>query len=181
MSHKIIFWTVLIGLLILVALLDVMLGSVSIPLDETLKILFGATPEKESWQTIIIDFRLPRVITAIVVGVGLSITGLLMQTFFKNPLAGPFVLGISSGASLGVAIIVLVGSMIPGLALLGMFGNVAAAIIGASSVFLLILFIAQKVRDSATLLIVTGIYKEIGQSPYCDNSRNNIFGDTCEV
>lgn len=147
-------WTLAIGLLLLVAFLDLLLGSVNIPIGEVITILLGQTVENESWRTILIDFRLPRIITAVAVGSGLSITGLLMQTFFRNPLAGPFVLGISSGASLGVAVLVLAGSVIPGIFLLGIIGNVVAASIGAGLVFLLILLIAQKVRDSATLLIV---------------------------
>lgn len=147
-------WTILVGLLVIACLLDIMLGSVAIPIGQVIKILFGQSAEQSSWSTIILDFRLPRVITAIFVGAGLSVTGLLMQTFFRNPLAGPFVLGISSGASLGVAILVLAGSMIPWVVGLGIIGNVVAASIGAGFVFILILSIAQKVRDSATLLIV---------------------------
>ena len=87
--------------------LNLSLGSVAIPFNETLKSLFGGTIENESWQYIIWNYRIPKAFTAILVGSGLSLSGLLMQTLFRNPLAGPFVLGISSGASLGAALLIM--------------------------------------------------------------------------
>ena len=82
------------------------MGSVTIPISEIIASLLGGETAQESWRYIILDWRLPKSLTAILVGSGLSISGLLMQTLFRNPLAGPFVLGISSGASLGVAILI---------------------------------------------------------------------------
>lgn len=87
--------------------MDLISGQVSIPLKEIFKILIGQESSKSTWDYIILNFRLPKAITAILVGMGLSISGLLMQTLFRNPLAGPYVLGLSSGSSLGVAFVIL--------------------------------------------------------------------------
>ena len=87
--------------------LDISLGSVTIPFKEVCSSLTGGQASKSTWEYIIINYRLPKAITAILVGVGLSISGLLMQTLFRNPLAGPDVLGLSSGAILAVAIVIL--------------------------------------------------------------------------
>jgi len=125
-------------LLVVLFVINISLGSVSIPFKELLNTLIGASSSKESWQTIIIDFRLPKAITAILVGSGLSISGLLMQTLFRNPLAGPFVLGISSGASLGVAIFILGTSFFGGFLILIiglMFGSLTSAIISVLAYF----------------------------------------------
>src|SRR5690606_2738496 len=98
---------IMLSILLLVCFaVNISLGSVSIPTAEIFKSLFGPI-DNESWQYIIKNYRLPKAFTAILVGSGLGISGLLMQTLFRNPLAGPFVLGISSGASLGVALIIL--------------------------------------------------------------------------
>jgi len=86
-------------------LLNISLGSVSIPFSEVIASLTGLAVEKETWRYIIVEFRLPKALTAIITGSGLAVSGLLMQTLFRNPLAGPYVLGLSSGASLGVAIV----------------------------------------------------------------------------
>jgi ABC-type Fe3+-siderophore transport system, permease component len=101
------YFIVLTLLLVCLFVLNISLGSVNIPLKAILNTFIGSNTVKESWQTILINFRLPKAITAIYVGSGLSVCGLLMQTLFKNPLAGPYVLGISSGASLGVALLLL--------------------------------------------------------------------------
>ena len=104
------------GLLLLLVLLmlNISLGSVTIPLKDILASFFNAEVEKETWRYIILDYRLPKAITAVLVGSGLALSGLLMQTLFRNPLAGPYVLGLSSGASLGVAIIILGGAVFGG-------------------------------------------------------------------
>lgn len=148
------YWIILLIGIIVIFLLDLSLGSVSIPVSETFKILLGGKVENESWEQIILLFRLPRVLTAIGVGAGLAVSGLLMQTLFRNPLAGPFVLGISSGASLGVALIILLGSIIP-IAIIGSkISILLAAAIGAASILLVIILISQRITDSATLLII---------------------------
>src|SRR5690606_40188422 len=95
-------------------MVNISLGSVSIPFKEVINSLLGKETDPESWKYIIVNYRLPKSLTAILVGSGLSLSGLLMQTLFRNPLAGPFVLGISSGASLGVAILVMGASLFGG-------------------------------------------------------------------
>jgi iron complex transport system permease protein len=135
-------------------------GSVSIPFSDVLRILVGEQPARDTWTTIVLNFRLPRALTAALAGAALGVAGLQMQTLFRNPLADPFVLGISSGASLGVALVVLsVG--IPAtaslLAVAGLFGNfslVVSACLGAAAVMALVLLLAQHVRSSVTLLIL---------------------------
>jgi len=144
-------------LVLLLLLLSVSLGSVSIPFSEILEILSGGQSSKNSWDLIVLNFRLPKAITAILVGSGLAICGLLMQTLFRNPLAGPFVLGISSGASLGVAILILGSSIFGGfLATLAM-SNWAIAIassLGAALVMFAVLLAANKVRNTMSILII---------------------------
>ena len=88
-------------------ILNICLGSVPIPPGQVVKVLFGMGSEQATWENIILQFRMPKAITAVLVGSGLGVSGLLMQTLFRNPLAEPFVLGISSGASLGVALTIL--------------------------------------------------------------------------
>ena len=122
-------------------------------------ILWGNTDESVIWQNIIWKSRVPQALTALVAGAGLSVSGLQMQTVFRNPLAGPSVLGISSGASLGVACVVLLSGAMGGVALsrLGYMGEVAlsvAAIIGALAVMALIVYVSQKVKGNVTLLII---------------------------
>ena len=150
-------WFIVLGIgLFASLLLNLSLGSVRIPFSEILKGLIGGTIEKESWAYILFDYRLPKAITAILTGSGLAVSGVLMQTLFKNPLAGPFVLGISSGASLGVALFILGGSLLgigSGL-IVGKWGMVVAACTGSFFVLLIVLLVANRVRDTMTLLII---------------------------
>ena len=143
----------------LLALLNLTVGSVAIPLSEVLDILLGRGSESEVWQNIVLGTRLPQTLTAIACGAGLAVAGLEMQTVFHNPLAGPSVLGISSAASLGVAMVVLLNGWIGGgvLTRFGLVGNAAltvAAIGGALAVMMLILWLSKRVEGGATLLIV---------------------------
>ena len=157
MSKKYLHLLWLLVLMTVFAMTDLSIGTVKIPLPELLKILVGGIADKPSWQTIVIDFRLPKVITAILAGSGLAISGLQMQTLFKNPLAGPFVLGISSGASLGVALLVLTTAGATGLVWLGIsmgWFTVIAASIGAASVLVLVVLASMRIRDNTTILIV---------------------------
>lgn len=122
-------------------------------------ILWGTGNESVIWQNIIWKSRVPQALTALVAGAGLSVSGLQMQTVFRNPLAGPSVLGISSGASMGVAFVVLLSGSLGGVALskLGFMGEIAltiAAIVGSLSIMALIVFVSQKVRGNVTLLII---------------------------
>ncbi|QLE02257.1 iron ABC transporter permease [Galbibacter sp. BG1] len=150
-------YSVLFLLLILFFLINISLGSVRIPLQEIINTLIGNEPSKESWQYIVLNYRLPKAFTAIIVGGGLSLSGLLMQTLFRNPLAGPFVLGISSGASLGVAILVMGSSLFTGIFtnyLMSSFSIAVAATIGSFLVFLSIAIVANRVKDTMALLII---------------------------
>lgn len=140
-------------------LLNLVLGTISIPLKSIWNILINTGEESVIWQNIIWKSRFPQTLTALVAGAGLSISGLQMQTVFRNPLAGPSELGISSGASLGVAFIILLSGSIAGTALssLGFFGEVAisvAAIAGAMAVMTIIIAISQRVRGNVILLII---------------------------
>lgn len=139
--------------------LNMVLGSVRIPMSAVWHIFTGTGDESQTWQNIIWKSRFPQALTALVAGAGLSISGLQMQTVFRNPLAGPSVLGISSGASMGVAFVVLFSGSIGGVALshLGLFGEVAlsiAAVAGSLSVMALIVFASHKVKGNVTLLII---------------------------
>ncbi|MFM7364097.1 MAG: iron chelate uptake ABC transporter family permease subunit [Cuspidothrix sp.] len=156
---KTIIFLIILVSLILAFLLDLALGSVDIPLDEVVKILFGQEPEKVTWTHIILKFRLPKALTATLAGAALGVSGLQMQTLFKNPLAGPFVLGISSGASLGVALVVLTASvttptLLADLGIISDFGLVIAASLGAASVLGMMLVVSRRVQDTMTLLIL---------------------------
>lgn len=142
-------------LLGLSVLLNLSLGSVWIPFGEIVSGIFSGNWSKESWEEIILNYRFPKALVAIFAGIGLSVSGLQMQTFFRNPLAGPFVLGISSGAGLGVAILMLAGSAF-GFALSGInsWAIALAGISGAALVLMGVSLVAWRVKDSMTLLIV---------------------------
>lgn len=137
--------------------INISLGSITIPFQEVYTSLTGGQASKSTWEYIIINYRLPKAITAVLVGMGLSISGLLMQTFFRNPLAGPYVLGLSSGASLGVAFVILGAGLLPPFLsgiLLSSYGVVLASTLGSSVVLLAILVISKRLRDTMTILIV---------------------------
>nr|WP_275315301.1 iron ABC transporter permease [Tenacibaculum bernardetii] len=144
-------------MLVFFLFLNISLGSVSIPIDDIFNALIGGVASKDSWQTIILNFRLPKAVTAIMVGSGLSICGLLMQTLFRNPLAGPFVLGISSGASLGVALLILGSGLFGGIFVSIAFSNWALAIaasLGSFFVLFAVIIAANKVRNTMSILII---------------------------
>jgi len=126
-------------------------------MKEVFRSLFGGQASKETWDYIIINFRLPKAITAILVGIGLSVSGLLMQTLFRNPLAGPYVLGLSSGSSLGVAFVILGAGFLPTVFsqfLLSPYGIIVASCLGSLLVLLVILIVSQRLRDTMSILIV---------------------------
>jgi iron complex transport system permease protein len=152
-------WAAMLGLLILFFLLSLAIGSVAIPLDNVVRILLGGTPERATWADIVFKFRLPKALTATLSGAALAVSGLQMQTLFRNPLADPFTLGVSSGASLGVAIVLLsagaTGSLLlNSLGLLGDLGLAAAAGLGAAATLLAILVVARRIQNTVTLLIL---------------------------
>lgn len=152
-----ILWFALSFVLIMLFVLDVFLGSVNIPFKEIFKVLFTGESSHPEYLTIIYKFRIPKAITAIFAGFALSVSGLQMQTIFRNPLAGPFVLGISAGASLGVAILVMGISTFTIVSQVGVIGNwmiVISAWLGSGLILSLILAISLRVKDIMTILIL---------------------------
>lgn len=154
---------ILYGLFLLVLLcfmLDVALGSVAIPLQEVVAILSGQGSENTAWVYIVEKIRVPKAVTAVLVGCGLSVSGLQMQTLFRNPLAGPSVLGITSGASLGVALVMLSAGSITSIYTikeLGISGGwllISASTLGSAFVMLIIVAISARLRDNVIMLIV---------------------------
>ncbi|GAB1538868.1 iron ABC transporter permease [Scytonema sp. NUACC21] len=151
---------ILLITLLIAFLLDIALGSAQIPLNQVITILLGQQPEKITWTNIVLKFRLPKALTASLAGAALGVSGLQMQTLFRNPLAGPFVLGISSGASLGVALVVLTATatgapaLFQDLGIIGDFGLVIAASLGAASVLGITLIVSRRIQDTMTLLIL---------------------------
>jgi iron complex transport system permease protein len=140
-------------LLVILFIVNISLGSVQIPLSETFQVLIGKTPSQPVWADIIIDFRLTKAFTCILAGGALALGGLLMQTLFRNPLAGPDVLGLSSGASLAVALVLMTSGL--GSSLFShSFTLALAASIGCTFIFLLVLGISNRVRDNISLLII---------------------------
>lgn len=161
MSRKITMLLMLLLALSIIAfiILNLLLGTVRIPVGDVIDILLGNHSDNRIWTNIVMKSRLPQSLTAAMAGAGLAVSGLLMQTVFRNPLAGPSVLGISSGASLGVACVVLLSGSIGGVTLsrLGVIGEVSitlSAITGSLLIMALIAFVARKVRGNVTLLIM---------------------------
>jgi iron complex transport system permease protein len=147
-----IFIIYILGLLLIVLfLLDIRLGSISITFSDMLSHLMGRTELSEQQVLILTKFRLPRIATALMAGAALPVCGLQMQTLFRNPLAGPYVLGISSGASFGAAIVVL-GAGATGI--VATWSLAIAAWIGAGTVMLLLLFVSYRIKDVMTILIL---------------------------
>lgn len=148
---------VLVVLLGVFFILDISVGSIRIPIGTTLDVLLGDVEVKETWRYIILNYRLPKAIVAVLVGVALSISGLLMQTLFRNPMAESYVLGISSGASLGVAILILGSSLLP-TAFVALFtssyGIALISVLGSLGLLFLVLLVSNTVRNTVTVLIV---------------------------
>lgn len=138
--------------LLFLFLLNISLGSVLIPFEEIIKSIFNQSTEN-IYQIIILDFRLPKAIVAICVGFALSISGMMMQTFFRNPLAGPYVLGLSSGSSLAVALIIMGGSFFS-MAVVNQWVISLASILGSFLLFLFIILVAKRIKQSMGILLV---------------------------
>lgn len=150
-------YVILTAVLLAVFFADLLIGSVKIPFGDILSMLAGGQSSSDEFEIILFSIRIPRALTALFAGMALSVSGLQMQTVFRNPLAGPYVLGISAGASLGVAVVVLgfsgifAGFSIPAL---GSWGIAVSAWIGAGTVLFLILLVSVRVRDIMTILIL---------------------------
>lgn len=147
---------ILVIAFIITFLLDVMFGSVLIPLEGLWNIVMGEPVAHPAWERIVFNYRLPRAVTGVLAGSGLGLSGLYMQTFFRNPLAGPYVLGISAGASLGVALVVFGESLwlLFGIQFMSGFSIAIGAIMGSFLVFAVVLFFSTKVKDNTSLLII---------------------------
>jgi iron complex transport system permease protein len=148
-------WVILLTLLLVLFLLNLSLGSVRIPLAEIIKILFGGTSDEPVWADILWNFRMTKAITCVLAGSALALGGLQMQTLFRNPLAGPDVLGLSSGASLMVSLVFMSNAAGVTLFTVQSPWTVAiAASIGCAMVFVIMLVISGKLQDNVSLLIV---------------------------
>lgn len=147
----------LLFLVLVFTFLNISLGSVNIPIEDTFAAIFGGNLGNESWRYIILEYRIPKAITSILAGSGLAVSGMLMQTMFRNPLAGPYVLGLSSGASLGVALILMGASVFGGIAsgiLLSGWGLVIASSLGSLLVLLAVMLASIRLKDTIAILII---------------------------
>ena len=145
---------ILAAAFILLFIGNLIYGAVSIPVDEVFGILAGKGSQRESWNMIVLNSRLPQCITALLAGAGLAVSGLLLQTLFKNPLAGPSILGISDGANLGVAIVMLYAGGIAGGLGGGYVSMVLSALAGALAILSIIIWFSRKVKSNVMLLII---------------------------
>ncbi|MGB5435093.1 MAG: iron ABC transporter permease [Maribacter sp.] len=155
-TYKIPFLFLVLALLLCVVL-NISLGSVSIPFQDTLKAIFGGELANDSWKYIVWNYRIPKAFSAILVGSGLALSGLLMQTLFRNPLAGPFVLGISSGASLGAALLIMGSTLFSSLFSYGLVNDISMAVaasIGSFLVLLVVVIVSYRIKDTMALLII---------------------------
>ncbi|WP_432264594.1 iron chelate uptake ABC transporter family permease subunit [Autumnicola lenta] len=145
-----------LGVLMLV-LLNIGLGSVKIPLKDIFASIFNGEVSRETYRYIVLEYRLPKAITAVITGSGLAISGLLMQTLFRNPLAGPYVLGLSSGASLGVAVVIMGASLFGGTfaaLFLSKWSLVIASSLGSLLVLMAVMLASIRLRDTMAILII---------------------------
>lgn len=154
-TRRLLIFSILIVFAIILFILDILIGSVRIPPGEILRTVTGT--DTSQWSVIVLKFRIPKALTALIAGAALSVGGLQMQTIFRNPMAGPYVLGVSSGASLGVALVILgytyimpvAGTRIP-----GDWMVIVSACTGAGLVMLFVTYLAFRVRDILTVLIL---------------------------
>ena len=157
MKKGFVFCVGLTVVMLLLFALNLMMGSIRIPVGDVVGILTGDETVKASWRYIVLESRLPQAITAILCGGALAVSGLMLQTAFRNPLAGPSIFGINSGAGLGVALVMLLlgGSISAGaVSLSGFVAILIAAFIGAMAVMALIFFFSSIVRNNVMLLII---------------------------
>ena len=150
MTKRRFFWlyVLLIAGVLALSCVGLIRGSVRIPLADVLRIIFGNFNGRDAWQIIVLETRLPQTVTALLAGAALSVSGLMLQTLFKNPLAGPSILGISDGANLGVAIAMI------WLGAASYLSTIVAALIGAAVVLILLLWFSHKVSGNVMLLII---------------------------
>ena len=157
MSRGVLYCIGLGALCVVLFVLNLIMGSVKIPVEDVVRILLGDETQKASWQFIILQSRLPQAITALLCGAALAVSGLMLQTAFRNPLAGPSVFGINSGAGLGVALVMLFlggGLSVGSVSISGFAAVLLAAFVGAMSVMIVIFFFSTLVRNNVMLLII---------------------------
>ena len=154
-KHRSTITLIALSLLVIVLLpLNLVFGSIDIPLSEVVNALIGEPVAKHTWETIVIENRLPMALTAVLAGAALAVSGLLLQTTFDNPLAGPSILGVSTGSSLGVAIVMLAMGGVVSESISSYLGILLGAIVGAAVVILVLLFFSSIVKSTAMLLII---------------------------
>ncbi|MGB8703653.1 MAG: iron ABC transporter permease [Gillisia sp.] len=155
-KNNILLWSLLLTVVIMI-FINISSGSINIPVMDIFGALFHSGSVSETFKYIVLEYRLPKVFTAILTGSGLAVSGLLMQTLFRNPLAGPYVLGLSSGASLGVALVLMGASVfggIFGIALISKWSLVIAASLGSLLVLFAVLTASSKLKDTMAILII---------------------------
>lgn len=156
-KHRSTITLIALSLLVIVLLpLNLLYGSIDIPFGEVVNAVFGGEVSKATWETIVVETRLPMALTATLAGAALAVAGLLLQTTFDNPLAGPSILGVSTGSSLGVAIVMLAMGGVVSEAISSYLGILLGAIVGAAVVMLVLLFFSSIVK-STTMLLIIGI------------------------
>jgi iron complex transport system permease protein len=161
-SRNFLYFAILSVLSMLLFLSDLAWGSITIPFREILDVFFG---KGESINTeILLNFRLPKAITAILTGAALSVAGLMMQTLFRNPLAEPYILGVSSGASLGVALVTMASGFLPAILMNSGWAMILAAVIGGALVLLMVLSVSFRIQNAVSLLIVGIMFGTIAGS-----------------
>ena len=158
MSRNKILFSILLLLFGILFFTDILFGSVSLSFTDLWNVFLSDSSVNSSLKTIIFDFRLPKTITAILAGIALSLSGLQMQTVFRNPLAGPYILGVSAGAGLGVALVVLSGISFVSLGIANNWLLIIAACFGAGLYLFKLLLISLRVKDIMTILIIGILY-----------------------
>jgi len=141
------------ALTIILFIADLVFGSIHIPVKEVFAVFTGDNADTLN-REILMNLRLPKAITAIIAGASLSVAGLLMQTLFRNPLADPYILGVSSGASLGVALITMASAVLPAFLLASGWSMVLAAVLGAAFLLLMVMIVSFRIQNAVSLLIV---------------------------
>lgn len=161
-SRNFLYFAILSVLTVLLFLSDLAWGSITIPFREIMDVFFG---KGENINTeILLNFRLPKAITAILTGAALSVAGLMMQTLFRNPLAEPYILGVSSGASLGVALVTMASGFLPAILMNSGWAMILAAVIGGALVLLMVLGVSFRIQNAVSLLIVGIMFGTIAGS-----------------
>jgi len=148
--NYILLFTGLLVVLIISFILDLLLGSIDIPLRELSAILTSGDSSSEIYREILLNYRLPKAITALLTGASLSVAGLLMQTLFRNPLADPYILGVSSGAGLGVAITMMSAAILPSFWITGSWGIILSAVTGGTLVLLLVILVSFRLQNTVS-------------------------------